>query len=323
MIGCRHLPRLGATVLLLSAPFVSTPAAAKTGDRLDRSHLVRTFEEACRAPGLEKRFKTQFTSGVQSGYGSDSSRTLSGNHEAQIYVDPAYQGRLNPDPKTGYVPPALGLQPFGAGRDVCAITASPAPASIRSGAAGFDGKYAYTSGLLTTEGRFSQTYGYFEITLRVPAVRGTWPAFWLLPVDRSWPPELDVVEILGHDPATAYFTVHPGAPGHPVRTADPSRRPVTYGVLWGPATTTWYVDDVEVYSQPTPAAMNKPMYLLVDLAVGGPGSWPGPPDAAGRFPATLRFNGLRAYRVVTAPVHGGGIPLTPRRGLAKGGSPQI
>ncbi len=40
---------------------------------------------------------------------------------------------------------------------------------------GFD----YQSGLITTNGRYTQTFGYFEIRSRWTSGRGLWPAFWL------------------------------------------------------------------------------------------------------------------------------------------------
>lgn len=280
---------------VLAALLLAGSSRADTGARLDRSRFVQTFGEACREPRLETRFKTNLHSGTQTGYGSDGSRTLAPNHELELYVDPAYPGQLNPDPKTGYTPPPLGLQPFASAGGVCSITARRSPASILGDGAGFKGKYPYTSGLLTTEGRFAQTYGYFEITMRVPAVRGTWPAFWLLPTDGTWPPEADVVEILGHQPGTAYFTSHPGRPTHSAAGFDASRRPVTFGLLWTKTTLTWFENDREVASEPTPAGMDKPMYVLVNMAVGGPGSWPGPPDDAAAFPATLHFSNLRVF----------------------------
>src|SRR3712207_8253598 len=52
---------------------------------------------------------------------------------------------------------------------------------------------------------FAQEYGRFELRGRLPAGQGLWPAFWLLPVDTSWPPEIDVMEGLGSEPTTVYM----------------------------------------------------------------------------------------------------------------------
>jgi beta-glucanase (GH16 family) len=48
------------------------------------------------------------------------------------------------------------------------------------------------------------------------------------------------------------------------------------------------------------------MYILVNLAVGGPGSWPGPPDATTPFPAVMQVDYVRAYQ---SPQGGG--PVVP------------
>ncbi|WP_407819827.1 family 16 glycosylhydrolase, partial [Staphylococcus aureus] len=73
--------------------------------------------------------------------------------------------------------------------------------------------YDYTSGMLNTYSSFSQTYGYFEIRADMPTDRGAWPAFWLLPEDGSWPPELDVIEMRGQNPNTLIMSTHSNATG--------------------------------------------------------------------------------------------------------------
>jgi beta-glucanase (GH16 family) len=58
---------------------------------------------------------------------------------------------------------------------------------------------------------------------------------------------------------------------------------------------------------PTPTSMNSPMYMLINLAVGGVGSWPGPPDANTKFPAHYWLDYVRAYATAgTQFVYSGG-----------------
>jgi beta-glucanase (GH16 family) len=56
--------------------------------------------------------------------------------------------------------------------------------------------HQYTSGEILTQGLFSQTYGHFEMLGKMPQANGMWPAFWLLPENGTWPPEIDVVEYI-------------------------------------------------------------------------------------------------------------------------------
>src|SRR5262249_35012244 len=143
----------------------------------------------------------------------------------------------------------------------------------------------FNSGMLTTYQSFSQLYGFFEMRARLPIGAGLWPAFWLLPRNGQWPPEIDVFEQLGNDPRTIYVGTHSAVGGPNVATtkalqiADTSTAFHVYGLDWGETDITWYFDGKPVYRVPTPSDMHTPMYMLINLAVGGVGSWPGPPTA--------------------------------------------
>ncbi len=153
--------------------------------------------------------------------------------------------------------------------------------------------------MLTTFKSFSQTYGYFEIRAELASGQGMWPAFWLLPADGSWPPEIDVVETLGRDPTTAYTTVHTNERGYHAYTTDTTAMPDTsqgfhtYGASWRPDAIDFYIDGQFVWGIATPSDLHSPMYMLANLAVGAQGSWPGP--AAGET-ATIRIDHIRAYQ---------------------------
>ena len=213
-------------------------------------------------------------------------RTIPGNQERQFYVD----ARIDP-------PEIAGLAPFSLDQGLV-ISARAIPASARSLTAGL----SYASGLLTTAQAFSQTYGYFEIRAKIPAGRGLWPAFWLIPVDRSWPPEIDVMEAHGHLVNGYWATLHwregGGAPqekGFRIRTPDLTEDFHDFGVEWGPEQILWTFDGEVVAHAPTPASLRKPMYMVVNLAVGG--KWPGDPDGATHFPAKLHVQRVQAYHL--------------------------
>ena len=126
--------------------------------------------------------------------------------------------------------------------------------------------------MLTTYESFAQTYGYFEIRADMPENQGAWPAFWLLPEDGSWPPELDVVEMRGQDPNNLIMTcaLEPDREpygGHPRRLLSRTPMASTHTASCGRKDElVWYFDNVEVARAATPADMHKPMYMLVDLA---------------------------------------------------------
>jgi len=187
----------------------------------------------------------------------------------------------------------FSIDPFSIDESVLEIIAQPTP--LRSG--GGIENYPYVSGLISTQPSFSQTYGYFEMRAELPHGKGLWPAFWMLPKDDSWPPELDIVESIGN-PSHVFMTAHSkhgrsaGAEAH--ITPDVFH---TFAVSWDPRNLIWYIDGDEAGRVPTPEDMHKPMYLLANLAVGG--NWPGAPDTSTHFPAKLMIDYIRAYRFET------------------------
>jgi Ca2+-binding RTX toxin-like protein len=189
----------------------------------------------------------------------------------------------------------ITADPNQSGDGILTITAQPSPdTSLTDG-------LPYVSGMINTYGTFSQTYGYFEICAQVPSGQGLWPAFWLLPQSGNWPPEIDVLELLGKDPTTYYVGSHwVGADGsHQYSTTgisagiDLSQGFHTYGTMWAPDTITFYLDGQEVHSMATPPGVNEPMYLLAGLAVGG--TWGGDPDTSTAFPAQFQIDYIKVW----------------------------
>ncbi|MBX6320828.1 MAG: glycoside hydrolase family 16 protein [Rhodospirillaceae bacterium] len=181
----------------------------------------------------------------------------------------------------------------------------------REGTKGEGGWYAYTSGIVTT-GRtgtdlsrtpgFAFTYGFVEMRALVPAGRGLLPAFWMLPSSHASLPEIDVMEILGQEPHRLQVHLHYRddtgrirRPGKAIETADLSAGWHVYGLDWQPGRLVWYLDGVERWRYEQAAHVpHEPMYLLVNLAVGG--NWPGPPDGTTRFPAALLVDYVRVWQ---------------------------
>jgi beta-glucanase (GH16 family) len=211
-------------------------------------------------------------------YGGEAARTLPGNKEWEFYSDRS-----------------VGEVPFSNAHGMLTIHATPA----KHGSNPYG--LPYDSGLITTYRSFAQLYGYFAIRAKLPAGQGMWPAFWLLPANNAYSAELDVFEVLGNAPTTLYATTH-GETGpnwvvncQALQVANTSTGFHTYGVDWEPKTTTFYMDGNIIATSATPASMNTPMYMLIDLAVGGPGSWPGAPNAATHFPGAMVIDWVRVY----------------------------
>ena len=165
----------------------------------------------------------------------------------------------------------------------------------------YDGKpREYTSGMMSTYGKFSQEYGRFEIRCRVPKGKGMWPAFWLLPEPLGWPPEIDVLEIIGHEPNKVYMTHHfrddddkHGSHGGSWSGPDFSAGFHEFAVEWSPQSVVWFVDGQERFRSEKSIPHGR-MYLLVNLAVGG--DWPGSPDTTTPLPAAFEVDYIRAYQ---------------------------
>ena len=153
---------------------------------------------------------------------------------------------------------------------------------------------------------FSQRYGYFEMRAKFPQGPGTWPAFWMQAVDPLKDPlqdgtEIDIVEQYGHAPQVLPATLH----FWPAKGKDPRGHTAVrqafivpdmtegfhrYGLEWNARTITWYFDGVALWSQPTPSYAHRPLYLLVNLALGG--GWP---IEATPNPRCMDVDYVRAY----------------------------
>lgn len=160
---------------------------------------------------------------------------------------------------------------------------------------------------------FSQAGGYFSFTAKLPKIGpGIWPAFWLLPVSGTWPPEIDILEAVEAGTGKLMTTsVHTSDAAWNAANAttyvvpslfDPSAGFHEYGALVEADFITTFWDRVAVRSVPTPADLvGQPLYMLADYAIGGPGSWPGPLPAGTKTvpPLVISDVGAWTFRAVT------------------------
>lgn len=184
-----------------------------------------------------------------------------------------------------------------------------------------DEKNPYTSARLVSKGKGDWTYGRFEVKAKLPSGRGTWPAIWMLPTQRSygagyWPDngEIDIMEHVGHDPDVVHGSAHTKAYHHSISTQKSGNTKVesarsefnVYAVEWTPQEIKWYVNDRHYFTfanerLSNPAAdykqwpFDKPFHLLLNVAVGGMwGGAQGVDDSI--WPQRMEIDYVRVYQ---------------------------
>lgn len=164
--------------------------------------------------------------------------------------------------------------------------------------------YNYGSARIETEGKQAFLYGRIDITAKLPAGAGTWPAVWMLPANTKYEQlspdsdtlryknggEVDIIEAVGSQPDVIYGIAHTlsDLDRHPDGTGSYSAVSVLgsstnfnkYTLLWTPTTMTFEVNDREYYTYTRQKGANyttwpfdQPFYIIANLAMGG--SWGG------------------------------------------------
>jgi beta-glucanase (GH16 family) len=172
----------------------------------------------------------------------------------------------------------------------------PSPFSVKEGVLTIKAyqdsknKNHWRSGLLSsvdTHGKgFSVALGYFECRMKLPEGAGVWPAFWLAGVtgvDRhrtANAAEIDVLEEYGVDATIAHQHVHvwkpQGGESYSVGNSSKLQGMTTgfhdYGCQIAKDFIRFYFDGQQIWQTPTPPEALEPLYVMVDLALGG--GWP-------------------------------------------------
>lgn len=170
---------------------------------------------------------------------------------------------------------------------------------------------------LDTDGKYQQTYGYFEMEAKLPRGRGVWPAFWLFAHPGERRPEIDIMEAYPagegwgfmdrsgmYRPNVYAATVWPGdgrsnaegkAAGFVMYEThtDLSAGFHKYAVKWEPHRQTFYFD-----GKPTMTvhiSMADPMYIILDLWFGGASGLPDDTTPQGKGNA-FEINYVRAWK---------------------------
>jgi len=128
-------------------------------------------------------------------------------------------------------------------------------------------RYPYTSGLVSTHGKFGFRYGVVEARIYLPGSGGrvaNWPAFWADGMG-TWPStgELDVMEGL-RGQAAYHFHSPVGGPGADVAGNFTGWH--TYAADWQPGIVTYYYDGHRVGSIHA-GITHSPMYLILNYGL--------------------------------------------------------
>lgn len=146
----------------------------------------------------------------------------------------------------------------------------------------------YASSIVTTNGKFSFTYGFMEAKIWMPGNGSIsdWPAFWA--VGQNWPTngEIDVVEGLGGS-AQVHFHYAGGTLGPLTGTGTYTGGWHTFGADWEPGSITFYYDGVDIGSF-TNGITSAPMNLILDMAVSS--------ESPAVAPAAMKVDYVRVWQ---------------------------
>jgi hypothetical protein len=169
---------------------------------------------------------------------------------------------------------------------------------------------SFTSARIKTQDKVEVQFGRIDVRAKLPKGQGIWPAIWMLGeniTEVGWPAcgEIDIMELVGHQPAQTHGTVHYDNNGYQQSTGstalssgDFSEKFHVFTIVWDYNVITWYVNNKEfktfrntnIASYP----FNKPFFFIMNVAVGG--NWPGPPDETTIFPQEMRVDYVRVFK---------------------------
>lgn len=156
-------------------------------------------------------------------------------------------------------------------------------------------------------------YGYIEARIKLPKGKGTWPAWWMMPVDSSnWPGcgEIDIMEEVGVDPNIVSSSIHCTAYNHPSNTQKTHAMTCIgaedgfhiYALEWTEDYIRTYVDGTEqLYFENDHKNNNdtwpfyKAFYPILNVAWGGDwGGYAGVDESA--LPLTMEVDYVRVWQ---------------------------
>ncbi len=176
--------------------------------------------------------------------------------------------------------------------------------------------YDYTSSRIITKNKFSQAFGKIEARIKMPAGKGLWPAFWMLPESSpygGWPEsgEIDIFEGVGRTPEKYTATLHTGESGTdkaiPKSYSFKSGSTISdfhvYGVDWKYGEINFTCDGEVFHTVSSwrslgfemPAPFDTPFFIIINFAIGGVYDNYTRPDAGDPL-GDLEVDYVRAYQ---------------------------
>ncbi len=172
----------------------------------------------------------------------------------------------------------------------------------------------YTSARLITQNKQLFQYGRVDIRAILPEGQGIWPALWMLGANISgvgWPAcgEIDIMELIGHQPSTVHGTAHWGPQGqgysnhiggsYSLDGEKYSERYHVFSIVWEKDNIKWYVDENEFFRLSRANVngnypFNGEFFFIFNIAVGG--QWPGYPDESTAFPQRMYVDYIRVFQ---------------------------
>jgi beta-glucanase (GH16 family) len=141
---------------------------------------------------------------------------------------------------------------------------------------------AYTSTRLLSKDKYAFTYGKVDISARLPAALGTWPALWMLGnniATAGWPAcgEMDIMEQRGSELNKIYGTLHypghsgSGGVGSTTVISNASTAFHKYTLEWSAAAIKLSVDDAAYFAFTNTGSLpfNQDFFFIFNLAMGG------------------------------------------------------
>ncbi len=165
----------------------------------------------------------------------------------------------------------------------------------------------YTSGMIIGQdvklgtAKFGFQYGYVEARFKAASAVGAWSSLWMDPVSEIWPPEIDIFEILGREKEKLWMNTHfieNGGHQHDpssIMGTDFTAGPHVVGMEWSPTKMQWFVDGDPIPKKTFERVQfipREPMYLIMNLAVGG---WGGTP-VINEFPTDFWVDYVRVWK---------------------------